>query len=89
MDNLWRFKWGSNDTAIFDASLKYLGDQSLMAEVHCFREAGWIIAQIKVDIKWLETHKWEVGCLQDTSICCLKSANVMEQLDRVQVERHM
>ena len=33
MDDLWRLKWGSDDVAIFDASLEYLGNQSLMVEV--------------------------------------------------------
>ena len=89
MDDLWRFKWGSDDTAIFDASLNYLGDQSLTAEVHHFQEAGRIIAQYKEDIRRLETHKWEAGCLQDASIHRLKSANALERLDRAQVERHM
>ena len=60
-----------------------------MVEVHCFWEAGWIIVQIEADIKWLETSKWEVGCLQDASIRCLESANIIEQLDRAQVEWHM
>ena len=50
MDNLWRFKWGSDNAAIFDTSLEYLGDRLLMAEVHHFWEAGRIIVQIKVDI---------------------------------------
>ena len=89
MDDLWRFKWGLDDAAIFNASLKYLGDRSLTAEVHRFWEAGWIIASIKVDIKRLETHKWEAGCLQDASIHCLESANTMEWLDRAQVKQHM
>ena len=89
MDDLWRFKWGSNNMAIFDASLDYLGDRSLTVEVHRFREAGRIIAQYKEDIRRLETRKWEAGCLQDVSIHCLKSANTLERLDRAQVERHM
>ena len=89
MDDLWRFKWGSDNTAIFDASLAYLGDHLLTAEVHCFQEAGRIIAKINADIKWLEMCKWEVGCLEEASIHCLESANAMEWLDRVQVERHM
>ena len=89
MDNLWRFKWGSDDAAIFNTSLEYLGDRSLITEVHHFQEAGQIIAQIEEDIRQLGTHKWEAGCLQDASICLLKSANVMEWLDRVQVEWHM
>ena len=75
--------------AIFDASLKYLGDWSLTVEVHQFREAGRIVAQYEEDIRRLEIHKWEAGCLQDASIRCLESANVLEQLDRAQVERHM
>ena len=40
MDDLWRFKWGSDNAAIFDASLEYLSDHSLTAEVHHFREVG-------------------------------------------------
>ena len=80
---------GSDNTPIFNASLKYLGDHALTAEVHCFWEAGWIIASLEADIRRLETHKWEAGCLQDASICHLESANVIEQLDRAQVEWHM
>ena len=64
--------------AIFDTSLKYLGDRSLTAEVHCFQEVGRIIAQYEEDIRRLETRKWEAGCLQDASIRHLKSANVLE-----------
>ena len=30
MDDLWRLKWGSNDMAIFDTSLDYLGNRSLV-----------------------------------------------------------
>ena len=89
MDDLWRLKWGSDDVAIFDASLDYLGDRLLTVEVHRFREVGKIIAQYKEDIRRLETHKWEAGCLQDASICHLESANALEWLDRAQVERHM
>ena len=55
--NLWRFKWGSDDVAIFDMSLDYLSNQLLMAEVHHFQEAGRIIAQYKEDIRRLEIHK--------------------------------
>ena len=62
---------------------------SLTVEVHCFQEAGRIIVQYKEDIRRLETCKWEAGCLQDAGICCLESANALEQLDRVQVEWHM
>ena len=89
MDNLWRLKWGFDDAAIFDTSLDYLGDRSLTVEVHCFWEAGRIIVQYEEDIRRLEIHKWEAGCLQDASICHLKSTNALEQLDRAQVEWHM
>ena len=86
LDDLWQLKWGSDDAAIFDTSLEYLGDWSLMAEVHRFREAGRIIAQYEEDIQWLEICKWEVGCLQDACICHLESANVLEWLERAQVK---
>ena len=89
LDYLWRLKWGSDDTAIFDTSLEYLGNRSLTAEVHHFWEAGRIIAQYEEDIRRLEIRKWEAGCLQDASIHRLESANVLEQLDRAQVEWHM
>ena len=51
MDDLWQLKWGSDDAAIFDTSLDYLGDRSLMAEVHRFWEVGRIIAQYEEDIR--------------------------------------
>ena len=86
MDDLWRLKWGSDNVAIFDMSLEYLGDWSLTAEVHCFWEVGRIIAQYEEDIRRLEVCKWEVGCLQDASIHCLESANALEWLDRAQVK---
>ena len=57
-------------------------------EVHCFREAGRIVAQYEEDIRRLEVRKWEAGCLQDASIRRLESANTLERLDRAQVERH-
>ena len=88
MDNLWRLKRGSDDAPIFDVSLEYLGDQSLTAEVHRFREAGQIIASLESDIRRLEDCKWEAGCLQDASICHLESANVIEQLDCYIHHRH-
>ena len=70
-------------------TLTFLGDHTLAAEVHCFRESGHIVVEIDMDIERLENRKWEVGCIQEASICHLESANVLEQLDRVQADRHM
>ena len=75
--------------AIFNASLAFLGDRTLAAEVHHFRELGRIIAELDADIQWLENWKWEVGCIQEASICRLESANALERLDRAQAVRHM
>ena len=71
-DNMWRLRWGADDAAIFDASLTFLGDRTLMAEIHCFRESGWIIVELDADIAWLEDWKWQAGCIQEASIHCLK-----------------
>ena len=67
-DDVWRLRWGVDDTAIFDASLTFLGDQTLTAEIHRFRESGHIIAELDTDIAWLENQKWEVGCIQEASV---------------------
>ena len=81
MDDVWRLQWGADDVAIFDVSLAFLGDCTLTAEIHWFRELGRIIAELDADIAWLENRKWEAGCIQEASICHLKSANTLERLD--------
>ena len=53
---------GSDNVAIFDASLEYLGNRSLMVEVHRFWEVGRIVVQYEEDIRRLEIRKWEAGC---------------------------
>ena len=88
-DDVWRLWWGVDDAAIFDASLAFLGDRTLAAEVHRFRESGRIIAELDTDIAWLENWKWEVGCIQEASIRRLESANALDRLDRAQAVRHM
>ena len=88
-DDVWRLRWGADDAAIFDMSLAFLRDRTLTAEIHRFRESGRIIAELDADIAWLENQKWEVGCIQEASICCLKSANTLDRLDQAQVVHHM
>ena len=88
-DDVWRLRWGADDTAIFDASLTFLGDQTLTAEIHRFRESGCIITELDTDIAWLENWKWEVGCIQEASIRRLESANALDRLDQAQVVHHM
>ena len=88
-DDVWRLRWGADDAAIFDASLAFLGDRTLTAEIHRFRESGHIIAKLDADIQRLENWKWEVGCIQEASIRRLESANALERLDRAQAVRHM
>ena len=74
---------------IFDTSLDFLGDRTLTAEIHRFRESGRIIAELDADIRRLENRKWEAGCIQEASIRRLESANALERLDRAQAVRHM
>ena len=59
MDDVWCLRWGADDTAIFDASLTFLGDRTLTAEIHRFRESGCIIVELDADIARLENWKWE------------------------------
>ena len=75
--------------AIFDTSLTFLGDHTLMVEIHRFWESGHIIAELDTDIQQLENWKWEVGCIQEVSICHLESTNALEWLERVQADHHM
>ena len=89
MDDVWRLRWGADDAAIFNASLDFLGDRTLTAEIHRFQESGRIIAELDADIRRLENRKWEAGCIQEASICCLESANALERLDWAQAVHHM
>ena len=88
-DDVWHLRWGVDDAAIFDASLDFLGDRTLTAEIHRFRELGCIIAELDADIAWLENRKWEAGCIQEVSICRLESANTLDRLDWAQAVHHM
>ena len=49
-DDVWHLQWGADDAAIFDTSLTFLGDHTLTAEIHHFRESGWIIAELDANI---------------------------------------
>ena len=89
MDDVWRLRWGADDAAIFDASLDFLGDRTLTAEIHRFRESGCIIVELDADIRRLENRKWEAGCILEVSIRRLESANTLERLDRAQAVCHM
>ena len=88
-DDMWRLRWGADDVAIFDVSLAFLGNHTLTAEIHRFRESGQIIVELDADIERLDNRKWQVGCIQEVSICHLESANALEWLDRAQVDCHM
>ena len=88
-DDVWCLWWGADNVAIFDTSLAFLGDHTLTAKIHHFRESGWVIAELHADIEWLKNWKWQAGCIQEVSIHHLEHANALEQLDRAQADHHM
>ena len=66
-DNLWWFKYGTDDFDRFESALKFLHDLSLTAEVHCFCKTSRLFFQYQEDIQRLEERMWEASQLKDVS----------------------
>jgi hypothetical protein len=79
-DDLWRFRVNSEDADNFNNALISIGDRSLTAEVHRYREASTRIAQLQRDIDQLQNQMWEAGALLSGSARCLEGAGALERI---------
>ena len=80
-DDLWRFKFGSNDFDRFESALEHIGDLSLTAEVTRYREASRLFFQYQEEIRKIEARLWEAGQLKDASGRRLEGANALYRID--------
>ena len=62
-DDLHRFQSNTDKTALFDAALEYINNQTLSAEVYQYQQASSLIAILQHDINHIQNCMWEVGAL--------------------------
>ena len=80
-DNLWCFKYGTDDKARFDNALEHIHDLLLTAEVEQFCKASRLFFIYQEEICKIEEHMWEVGQLKVTSTCRLEGANALSRIE--------
>ena len=85
-DDLWHFKYGTNDKDQFDSTLEFLHDLSLMAEVSHFHKASCLFFQYQEEIHKLKEPMWEAGQLKDVSGCGLEGTNTLHRIEEALVE---
>ena len=66
-DDLWRFKYGTDEKVWFDNTLEHIHDLLLTAEVVHFREASHLFFVYQEEICKIEECMWEAGQLKDAS----------------------
>ena len=85
-DNLWCFKFGSDDFDRFESALEHIGDLSLTAEVTRYREASRLFFQYQEEIRKIEVRLWEAGQLKDASGRRLEGANTLHRIEEALVD---
>ena len=85
-DDLWQFKFSSDNFGHFKLALNFIHDLSLTAEVSRFHETSRLFTQYQEDICKLEVHMWEAGQMKDASACRLEGANTLYRIEEALVE---
>ena len=85
-DNLWCFKYGTDNFNQFESTLKYIGDLSLTAEVTHYHEASRLFFQYQGEIHKIEVCMWEAGQLKEASGHRLEGANALHRIEEALVD---
>ena len=85
-DDLWQFKIGTDNSALFDLALNFIHDLSLMAKVSCFCETLCLFTQYQEDICKLKVHMWEARQMKDASAHRLEGANALQRIEEALVK---
>ena len=79
-DDLWCFKYGTNEREHFNNVLEHIHDLSLTAEVAHFREVSHLFFIYQEEVCKIEEQMWEAGQLKDTSARRLEGANTLDRI---------
>ena len=85
-DDLWRFKFGTDNFDRFESALEHIGDLSLTAEVTRYCEASRLFFQYQEEIHKIEERLWQAGQLKDTSGHRLEGANALHRIEEALVD---
>ena len=85
-DDLWRFKYGTDDFDRFESALEHIGDLSLTTEVMRYHEASRLFFQYQEEIRKIEEHLWQAGQLKDASGRRLEGANALHRIEEALVD---
>ena len=80
-DDLWHFKYGTDERVRFDNALEHIHDLLLIAEVARFHEASRLFFVYQEEVRKIEERMWEVGQLKDVSACRLEGANALDRIE--------
>ena len=86
-DDLHQFQSNTNNTALFNATLKYINDQTLSAEVYQYQQASALIAILQHNIDHIQHHMWEASALLEGASCQLEAANALDWIKEAVVAR--
>ena len=80
-DNLHHFQSNTNEMVLFNATLEYINNQTLSAEVYWYRQASSLIAILQHDINRIQHHMWEASALLEGASHQLEAANALDQIE--------
>ena len=86
-DNLHCFQGNSDESSLFNATLKYINDCTLSAEVYQYWQASSLIAILQHNIVHIQHHMWEASALMEGTSCRLEAANALDWIEEAVVVR--
>ena len=87
-NNLWCFKFGTDNKDCFDATLEFIHDISLTTKVTNYHKTSRLFFTCQEEIRKLEEHMWEAGQLKDASGCRLEGANALQRIKEALLEMY-
>ena len=86
-DDLHRFRSNTDKMALFNATLEYINDRTLSAEVYQYQQASSLIAILQRDIDRIQQCMWEAGTLLEGASRHLEAANALDHIKEAVIAR--
>ena len=86
-DNLHQFWSNMDKTSLFNATLEYINNCTLSAEVYRYWQASSLIAILQHNIDCIQQHMWEAGTLLEGASCCLEATNALDWIEEAVIAR--
>ena len=73
--------------SLFDTTLEYINDHTLLVEVYWYRQVSSLIAIFQCDIDHIQHCIWEASALLEGASCWLEAANALDWIEEAVVAR--